>query len=235
MPAPDSRVLLLSPHPDDIAWSLGGTLARMRGNSAELHVLTFFTQTRYAPSHPANGDPREVSRVREEEERAWARENGVLLRRATLEDASLRGYDDDTEMGAEPAEDVVRQVAEHVRTTVSDVDPGLVLVPLAAGGHVDHAAVRLAAAELVPPARLAWYEDLPYATTDRPELPPGCREVLVGVDAHRSAKEAGVMTFSSQEPAEVLPVLLAHMNAVGGERVWFSDPSTADRLRLLKG
>jgi len=231
----DPRVLLLSPHPDDIAWSLGGTLARMRGAGAEPHVLTFFTRTRYAPTHPAHGDRLEVSRVREEEERAWARANGVLLHRATLDDSSLRGYDDDTELGAEPAADVVSKVARHVETVLSEVDPGLVLVPLAAGGHVDHAAVRIAAAKLVPPALLAWYEDLPYATTDRPELPPGCREALVDVGGYGSAKRAGVLTFASQEPEVVLPLLLAHADSVGGERVWFGDPDTADRLRFLVG
>lgn len=41
---------------------------------------------------------------------------------------------------------------------------GLVLAPLGLGGHADHRIARLAAMQSIVRARLAFYEDLPYAT-----------------------------------------------------------------------
>ncbi|ASO18725.1 LmbE family N-acetylglucosaminyl deacetylase [Actinoalloteichus hoggarensis] len=137
------RLLLLSPHPDDIAWSLGGTVARLGAAGADLRVLTFFGRSRYAPGHPAHGEA-ETTRVRALEEETWARAAGVRLRRGDLPDASLRGYDDDTEMGAIPEDAVIGRAAAMLRRAVDEIRPDVVLAPLAVGGHVDHAAVRAA-------------------------------------------------------------------------------------------
>src|SRR6266536_2916181 len=92
-----ARILLLSPHPDDIAWSLGGTVSRLRQAGAQLFAITLFARSRYAPGSPAHGSSA-ATQVRALEEDAWASLAGVQLDRADLPDASLRGYDDDTEM-----------------------------------------------------------------------------------------------------------------------------------------
>ncbi|MCH0541487.1 PIG-L family deacetylase [Streptomyces sp. MUM 203J] len=229
MPA---RVLLLSPHPDDIAWSLGCTVSRMRAaGAASLCVVTFFGRTRYAPGHSAHGSAEDASRVRTREEADWAVHAEVSLHRAQLPDSSLRGYDDDTEMGAPPEPEVVRETVRILRDTVRRVRPSFVLAPLAAGGHVDHAAVRQAAREPLPGTDVVWYEDLPYAAEGVP-APGGC-PLVVPADGYWAAKEAGVRHFPSQQPDEVLPVLRRHAEAVSGERLWAPDACTADRLRAL--
>nr|CAH60149.1 putative amidase, AGA deacetylase [Streptomyces tenjimariensis] len=227
-----TRVLLLSPHPDDIAWSLGCTVSRMRAaGSASPHVVTFFARTRYAPGHAAHGSEEDASGVRAREEADWAVHAGVSLHRERLPDASLRGYDDDTEMGAPPEPEVVRETARILRDAVRRVRPSFVLAPLAAGGHVDHTAVRRAAREPLPGTDVVWYEDLPYAAEEVP-APDGC-PLVVPADGHWAAKEAGVRRFPSQQPEEVLPVLRRHAEAVSGERLWASDAKAADRMRSL--
>ncbi|RLK58207.1 PIG-L deacetylase family protein [Actinokineospora cianjurensis] len=212
-----ARVLLLSPHPDDLAWSLGGTVARLR---ADVFGVTFFGQTRYAPGDVTHGSPAAAG-VRAAEEDSWAAWAGVRLVRHDLPDASLRGFTDETEMGATPEPEVVASVSALLRTAIGDIRPDLVFAPVAIGGHVDHAAVRAACSTMDLPT--AWYEDLPYAlgSDDR----HGETSTVVTVDW--AVKEKGVLFFPSQLPAEVLPVLRAHADSSGGERLW---TSTAVRL-----
>lgn len=226
------RVLLLSPHPDDLAWSLGATVSRLRAVGAELFGLTFFGDSRYAPGDPSHGTA-DVTAVRAREEDAWAAWAGVRLRRHDLPDASLRGYDDHTEMGAPPEPDLVAAVAEHLGAELARTRPALVFAPLAVGGHVDHSAVRQAVSAVVGSAGVLWYEDLPYAggsRTRHTEYP-----VVVDLAGHWAAKESGVHHYPSQLPHEVLPVLREHCAEAAGERLWADRAETAARLAGLLG
>ncbi len=225
-----TRVLLLSPHPDDIAWSLGATTTRLHAAGAELFALTFFGETRYAPGHPAHGSTA-VTEVREAEERAWAGWAGVRLHRHLLPDASLRGYDDDTEMGAEPEADMVAAVRERLRAELLAVEPALIVAPLAIGGHVDHSAVRHAVSSMTFDTGLVWYEDLPYAE-GRGSVHTG-HPVVVPARNLWHSKETGVRHYPSQCPEDVLPVLARHCDEVGGERLWAADAKVASTLSSL--
>src|SRR6266536_1600278 len=235
-----ARILLLSPHPDDIAWSLGGTVSRLRQAGAQLFAITLFARSRYAPGSPAHGSSA-ATQVRALEEDAWASLAGVQLDRADLPDASLRGYDDDTEMGAKPSGEIVRAARACLRTAFEAVRPHLTFAQLAMRGHVDHLAVRLAVSRsLQPPAPgLLWYEDLPYAEGGEPS--DAGHRVLVDVSSHWRAKELGVSCYPSQLPDEILPVLRRHAAGAAAatgrrpataraERLWASSPGAVQRL-----
>jgi LmbE family N-acetylglucosaminyl deacetylase len=243
------QVLLLSPHPDDIAWSLGGVVSRLREAGAEMAVMTFFGQSRYAPGSPLHGSLA-ATRLRAAEEDAWAALAGVTADRGELPDASLRGYDDVTEMGAEPEPQIVRAVAARLRDAVARLRPHLTLAPLAARGHVDHSAVRLALSSMRRSlaSGLLWYEDLPYAEGNG--RASSGDSVVIDVSSHWPAKEAGVRCFPSQLPQTMLPVLRRHAEAVDqarrppgarhlcpglAERLWTSTPEARTRLRFLVG
>ncbi|WP_424186894.1 PIG-L deacetylase family protein [Actinokineospora sp. G85] len=220
--------LLLSPHPDDVAWSLGGAVRGLADAGVVLVARTFFGTTRYAPGHPAHGTLEAVE-VRAGEEDAWAAWAGVRLTRHDLPDASLRGYTDETEMGAEPAAEVVDSATALLGAALDATAPDLVLAPLAVGGHVDHAAVRQAVLRLAPATPVVWYEDLPYA--DGRSEAYAAHAVTVDLGARWAAKATGVHHFPSQLPGEVLPVLHRH-----GERLWTDDAASAALLTdLLAG
>jgi LmbE family N-acetylglucosaminyl deacetylase len=228
--AVSSRVLLLSPHPDDIAWSLGGTLAKLRQAGVELHVLTLFCRSRYTHRAP-RGEEAVVSRVRVREERNWAALAGVRLWQRGLPDASLRGYDDESEMGAAPEADVVHAVRHEVGELVRALAPQFLLAPLAAGGHVDHSAVREGTQQHAGDLDLLWYEDLPYVASHASACTP--HPVVIDVARRWLLKEQGVRCFASQGPEDVLPILRSHESSVGGERLWAMRAYSAQRLRAL--
>ncbi|MCO5999555.1 PIG-L deacetylase family protein [Actinoallomurus rhizosphaericola] len=228
------NVLLLSPHPDDIAWSLGGTVARLADAGASLSVLTVFGRTTYAPGSPVHGTSA-AGPVRAAEDATWAAFAGARLFGADLPDASLRGYDDDTEMGAPPEPEIVSDTAETLASVLLAARPDLLLVPLAVGGHVDHRAARSAAERVVadeaPGRALIYYEDLPYAAgVHRPHTG---HPVLVDVAGCHARREAGARCYPSQEPHLILPVIAAHTSAAGGERLWAATAAAAQGLALF--
>ncbi|GAA2707380.1 PIG-L deacetylase family protein [Micromonospora olivasterospora] len=233
LPRP-AKVLLVSPHPDDIAWSLGGTVARVAAAGAAMSALTVFGRTSYAPGSAAHGTSAAIA-VRAREDVMWATATGVRLHRGDLPDASLRGYDDDTEMGAQPEPAIVSEVADRLTPVLRAARPDLLLVPLAVRGHVDHLAARSAAeyvaAAEAPDCALLYYEDLPYAAgvdhshTEHP--------VLVDVAGYHAQREAGVLCYPSQEPHLILPIIAAHTSVTGGERLWGATASAAQRLAEL--
>jgi LmbE family N-acetylglucosaminyl deacetylase len=222
-----SRVLLLSPHPDDIAWSLGGTLTRLHDAGVGVWTLTFFTRSRYAPGHPAQ-DVEHVSAVRAAEERRWADSTGVLLLRGELPDAGLRGFDDDTELGAEPEQDIVLAATDLLHDVLGTLDVDAVFAPGSRGGHVDHAAVRRAAEQLPAGLPLLHYDDLPYATRLVPR--GGRHRIVVDIDDRWDAKEAGMRHFPSQCWQDTVPVARAHAASVGGEQIWTDSSAGAALL-----
>ncbi|ABD12722.1 hypothetical protein CcI156_15015 [Frankia sp. CcI156] len=233
-----STVLLVSPHPDDLAWSVGATVATLAGAGHDLHAVTVFGRSRYAPGSAAHGDAASVTALRTAEDAAWAdRHAGAALVSLRLPDASLRGYTDDTEMGAAADPGLVRRVADGLAALAAAVRPRFLLAPMAVGGHVDHEVVRRAvdavAPCLVPEPSVVWYADLPYAAATGPA--PTRAGTLVAAGPYRRAIERGVLYYPSQLPGEHLPVLHRYLAAEGGERLRTDEPWATEALANLLG
>jgi LmbE family N-acetylglucosaminyl deacetylase len=227
-----AHFLLLSPHPDDIAWSLGATIERLRQRGARLSTLTFFTRSRYAPSHACQGVAG-VTETRAREEQAWADAVGVRLLRGMLEDASLRGFDDDTECGAVPEPEIVWAATGLLCDTLARLRPDAVFVPGSRGGHVDHSAVRSAAEAQSSGVPLLYYDDLPYAAAS--PLTCARNRVVIPIDDYWPAKEDGMRHFASQAWHEILPLVRTHAERVGGEPLATESPIAARLLRRFTG
>ncbi|WP_052489407.1 PIG-L family deacetylase [Streptomyces sp. 150FB] len=174
--------IVVSPHPDDAVWSLGGRLARWASLGAPVTVVTVFdAPPATAPGEgggPA-GDPRDAWRavaepaVRRREDRAALDALGAEHVSLGFTDAALR-----TSYGRYRYRSAPRVRGRHhpddaaLSDAISDAlrpwcPPGArVHGPLAAGRHVDHVLVRSAVERLGPPDT-AWYEDFPYPLRHR--------------------------------------------------------------------
>ncbi len=171
------RVVVLSPHRDDAAFSLGLTIEFWLNVGHRVEVLNCFTQSEYAPYSDVaslHGNDRRsfVSAVRRREDVAWNKLAGGRLRFTDLDllDAPLRlSYSVDEVLTVEirPGDRAVARIAGALRKLAEKAKPGQVAValPLAIGNHIDHRIVHQASLESLPYAALpiAFYEDLPYA------------------------------------------------------------------------
>ena len=162
--------LVLSPHPDDGVWSLGGRIARWRATGESCAVVTVFDG---APG-TVGEDWRQVAapEVRREEDRRSLATLGTAHLRLGYPDAALRTsgsgagarhrYSHPRRLFGPPHADDVALVArlrEELAPLIATA--AVVHVPLAAGHHVDHRLVR-SAVEHIAPATTQWYEDFPY-------------------------------------------------------------------------
>jgi len=160
------RVLAVSPHLDDAAFSAGATLAALADAGHEVTVVTCFTR-----SVP---DPTGFALACQLDKGLSAGVDYLALRRAEnaaamavlgatpvdldLPEAPHRGYTSAADLfaGVHPGDHVWREVADRLAGLSAD----LWLAPQALGAHVDHLQVLRAVASLDRP--VLWWRDSPY-------------------------------------------------------------------------
>ncbi|MBB3676669.1 PIG-L deacetylase family protein [Modestobacter versicolor] len=190
------RVLAVSPHLDDAAFSAGATLAALAGAGHEVTVVTCFTRSVPDPTGfalacqldkglPADAD---YMALRRAENTAATAVLGVAAVDLDLPEAPHRGYTSAPDLfaGVHPGDDVWREVADRLAGLTAD----LWLAPQALGGHVDHVQVLRAVAALDRPT--LWWRDSPYVLREPDaapgaDLPGGLSPVELPQDAGRRA------------------------------------------------
>ena len=175
------RVLAVSPHLDDAAFSAGATLAALADAGHEVTVVTCFTRSVPDPTGLAlacqldKGLSAGVDylALRRAENAAAMAVLGATAVDLDLPEAPHRGYTSAPDLfaGVHPGDDVWREVADLLAGLTAD----LWLAPQALGAHVDHLQVLRAVASLDLP--VLWWRDSPYVLR-RPDAVPG--EALPG-------------------------------------------------------
>ena len=180
----NSRLIFLSPHPDDAVLSCGGWIGQLAQNGERPIVMTIFGGD--APAAvPLSAFARglherwqlgdDAPARRRDEDRAACDRLGCYLIHLPFADAVYRVepvtrrylYDSEEAIFGEVRDgEMIDRVAEAVQARLRRTSRHTRLVaPLTAGKHVDHVITRLAAERLK--ADLIYYEDYPYA--EQPE------------------------------------------------------------------
>lgn len=246
--------IYLSPHLDDAALSCGGQIYQRVQAGAAVLVLTVMAGdppgTRVS-DYAASFHERwavgvdAVSRRREEDRAACAILGAeavhwtvpdCIYREGPLPGASPVGerrgcyYRSDREIFGEvhPAEEALLQ---ELSAAFFKLPPAQIIVPLAAGHHVDHRIVRIAAEQAWPPQRLAYYEDYPYVR-DRQALAHALAqdqwrdEVVPLTPAALAAKCRAILAYRSQlggfvdGEEDITQQVGAYAHQRGGEVLW---------------
>lgn len=168
-----NSVLVLSPHLDDAAFSLGPLLAQY-AKSTRLIVATAFSKSVDSPSSfalacqldkglSANDN---YMTIRKKEDTGWAQAMGVEVIHGELPEAPHRGYNSATELFGPllPELDVRKKLFEWTLHLLRFYKPRALLSPLSIGNHVDHILVKETAEGLnTTEASVYFYKELPYA------------------------------------------------------------------------
>jgi len=191
------RVLAVSPHLDDAAFSVGATLAVLAAAGHDVTVLTCFTRSVPDPqgfalacqTDKGLGPEVDYMALRRREDDAALAVLGVRGQHLDLLEAPHRGYDSAAALfaGAHPDDTAWRDVADLLAPLEAD----LWLAPQGLGGHVDHLQVLRAVAGLNRPT--AWWRDSPYVLREpgaRPgaDLPRGLATVELPQDRDRRGR-----------------------------------------------
>lgn len=238
--------IVLSPHLDDAALSLGGSIARWSAAGERILVVTVAAgspsplalMSSFAESlHRAWGvGSTDVVALRRREDEAAMAILGAEAERLERLDAVYRlpqRYDGDAALLGEPAlEDRLGvELASDLAPILAASPRAGILAPLAVGGHVDHRVVHRVAVALARRGReVRFYEDFPYAARPfavedrRAAIALELEPVSVDIAATIERKVDAVLAYASQidalfggvEPARAAIVDYARVTGSGG-------------------
>jgi LmbE family N-acetylglucosaminyl deacetylase len=163
------KVLVVSPHFDDVPLSLGQSLRDGRLSECDVSVRVVFGQTNWSTRlHPTRRRAPLVTAWRRCEEAVAARIFGYRIRSEGFEEAILRTGELDSSIFRGEADARADPLTEPIRARMAAwrAEADEMWVPAGLGRHIDHRIVACAAAELVADGTrgVSFYEDRPYAS-----------------------------------------------------------------------
>jgi len=236
------KITVLSPHIDDAAFGLALTISKFANNNIPVTIINCFTVTKWTAVSVQTKEVNAVSRLRKEEDAAFYKTlaTNIDIINLDLLDAPLRNGYIFQEKPFQPNElELVNELKQLLQTHVK----GLLLCPLGIGNHIDHAICRTAVVKLYTKIPVLFYEDLPYAqriTQQQIEQHIKQLEQELGVtfsnhtDRFLSClidKEQAIRLYKSQMNDEIASEIIAHLNALKGERIWGEE----EIMKSLKG
>ncbi len=189
-PTKHFNAVMLSPHSDDVALSLGAFLLA-RSILLNVNIITAFSISECTADDSIN-DSAIVSSIRKAEDVNFANSlcGHVEVSWLDRQDAPLRLHiPDEAVFSSNPfymSRDEVQHLADKIKEECCNVD--LLFAPMGLGKHIDHIVVRNAALELLKDGfPLVFYEDIPYAAD------------LSLMDIDKNAKQLEYLTGQSLE------------------------------------
>ena len=181
--SPTLKILILSPHRDDAAFSLSIAITNWLTARHTVTILNVFTRSRYAPYSDAafvheNDELSYVSAMRLREDELFLRriteslpkglKNHLHMIDLNLKDAPIRlriPLEELSDTSVNPTDPAIEKIRKALAKQSEAGAMEALVLPAALGNHVDHLTVRKAALPLAARIPSAFYEDLPYATT----------------------------------------------------------------------
>jgi LmbE family N-acetylglucosaminyl deacetylase len=237
------KILLISPHRDDVPTALGLAIGSWLDQGHAVEVVECFTRTErvpFADTEMVHSNDRMsfATAVGRRESEEWRKRYGVSKLKLTdlnLKDAPLRLHCSQNEvLGLEP--DRSEKVWSKVRLAIERSKAQAVVLPMGLKKHVDHVTVRDASlAVLTAETPVAFYEELPgfsaeeiteavrgLSMSTRLELTP----TFAGPEsddveaAVKRKKRLAVCYDSQMDEATTQAIAEASRAYVGRERLW---------------
>lgn len=218
-------ILLVSPHCDDIAYSLSGALLSGRISARRCVMLVLFSESAFAP-YAEIRDRHGITALRRDEDCRFARTLGLERIDLMGEEAPLRlGIPVEEVFAPGPTEDVPDRLVDVFQSRTWHQ----VYAPLGLGGHIDHvAARRWVEGSLSSGTPVGFYEDLPYAgelhgndyLDSIAELTSTMLPEVVTDNGWRIAKISILWNYHSQVAERDVASVQHSTQRLGGERLW---------------
>ena len=229
--------LIISPHHDDAALSLGGFMCTNRVQACHVVCNVFTTSSWLGDGFPS-GTLSNVTNLRRAEERLsnrvlgarsialglWEADIRIFHRRSIDNYPDREGFTfaDDPDLRSQGEADSVRQ---SVMTLVERLRPEKIGLPLGLGGHMDHVFLREQGigwldelGRRFPGTRVFFYEDMPYATYE-------------DIDAATVADGLGSQVKLESEVVPLAQYMETKVQSVAAYRSQFHRADNEERLR----
>lgn len=160
------KTILISPHSDDIAYSLGGALLENYFEKPAI-LVTIFTISNFSPRLKLT-DPEEITRVRRLEDIEFTRKVGIEYRGFQFLEPPLRGKRTHEEIfdSDQHSDPIYNEVYVSLSKFIKCFPNALVVSPMALGDNIDHR-IAFDACSLIcreNNIKISFYEDVPYVS-----------------------------------------------------------------------
>jgi LmbE family N-acetylglucosaminyl deacetylase len=218
-----SKIVVLSPHSDDAAFSIPVTLRGLADCGKKIELLTCFSISAFTRFY--DSDLARVTALRKAEDLRYARtlHHSCTPRWLDHLDAPLRGYKVSGVCHNSPLlQSEWELVGSIAAAAMERLEKGCaVLAPLGIGSHVDHRIIRDVSIRLadMTGVSILYYEEMPYAST--------CKTETIATAASRIA-----MRFQAQIVSHVIstPVVLEVRKAAADCYPSQVAPETIERI-----
>jgi len=144
-------IVLIQPHPDDLAYSIGGCIIKKMFGKDPL-AITIFNR-----SKSTKKEVDDISTIRQKEDKEYFRKIGIRYISLDFPDSSIRPFE------------YTIDTLDRIKTELYKINPQCsdIFAPLAIGHHIDHLLVREAVKDF---KSVTYYEDVPYVFRYSPQL-----------------------------------------------------------------
>jgi LmbE family N-acetylglucosaminyl deacetylase len=161
------KTILISPHSDDIAYSLGGALLKNYFEKPAI-LATVFARSSFSPRMRLS-DTEEITRIRCLEDIEFTKKIGIEYESFLLPEAPLRGktsYEDIFENSDPFSDPIYENVYNSLLKLIKSFPNASVVVPMSLGNNIDHLIVLEACFSICQEndIKISYYEDVPYAS-----------------------------------------------------------------------
>lgn len=158
-------IAFLSPHSDDISWSVGCLAADLSRQAAVAELVTVFSVSNYTPTITTNTIEHGTA-IRAAEDHEFCKTIGLRYSALGFAEGLVRGYPSVESLfrfDKGSADSIYPEVRDLLRHYSMANPADLVFSPVGLGHHIEHLLCREAALQIWTSERLVFYEDLPYA------------------------------------------------------------------------
>jgi len=226
----NANVLIVSPHIDDAVFSLGGFIAKYQKDWSELTVANVFSNCGWSKDNI----PLElINDVRRNEDfEVFSEIENTQLSYLELDDTSVRGLDELTELDASLIDEEIRsKVTLKIDELLSSNEFDMIFFPLGIGNHIDHKVIFDYACSL-DSKNIYFYEDMPYTAISSQSKVDNYMQIegkkmkfeVIDIADKVSDKRSMMMKYRSQisisECESILAYSTRQIDEKRVERVW---------------
>lgn len=234
------KTILISPHSDDIAYSLGGTLLT-EYLSSPMMLVTVFTKSNFSRRVKLS-DPKEITKIRTLEDAKFAEEIRIEYKGLNFPESPLRGKITYEEIfgNSDPYSDpIYREVYVSLSKLLKEFPDALVISPMSIGNHLDHRIVLESCLAICKEnnIKILFYEDLPYASLftlkqieDKAfKIDPNLKPYKIDITSVLRRKLDNLKIYKTQTGKEIPREVIIHAAHIGInnekfiETIWRSD------------
>jgi len=220
------KTILVSPHSDDIAYSLGGALQRNYFDRP-ISLVTVFTKSSFSPRLKLS-NPEEITNKRYLEDLEFTKKIGIQYISCHFPEPPLRGKvsHEDIFGNLDPCSDpIYEEVYLSLMKIIKQFPNASVVSPMSLGNNIDHQIVLNACSSICQENNInvSFYEDIPYASlltlkqieNKAFEISPDLKPYKIDITSEFNEKLENLRIYKTQIGRKIPKGVFTHAARIG--------------------